>query len=52
METVFGKIANLTQTMKEEQSPLQKELDHLTKQVSILALGPWCLLFSCFLYFL
>lgn len=39
METVFGKIADLTQTMKEEQSPLQNELDHLTKQLSILALS-------------
>lgn len=38
MNTEFGKIANLTQTMKEEQSPLQKELDRLTKQVSIIAL--------------
>lgn len=37
METEFGKIANLTQTMKEEQSPLQKELDILTKQVSVMA---------------
>lgn len=39
METVFGKIANLTQTMTEEQSPLQKELDKLTKQVSIIAIA-------------
>jgi Ca2+-transporting ATPase len=39
METEFGKIANLTQTMKEEQSPLQKELDILTKQVSFIAMG-------------
>lgn len=37
METEFGKIANLTQTMKEEQSPLQKELDKLTKQVTFMA---------------
>jgi len=39
METVFGKIANLTQTMEEVQSPLQKELDILTKQVSIIAIA-------------
>lgn len=39
METIFGKIANLTQTMKEEKSPLQKELDLLTKQVSLIALS-------------
>ncbi len=39
METVFGKIANLTQTMDDVQSPLQKELDILTKQVSMIAIG-------------
>jgi magnesium-transporting ATPase (P-type) len=39
MNTMFGKIANLTQSMKEELSPLQKELNRLTKQVSILALS-------------
>lgn len=38
MKTEFGKIAMLTQSMKEEQSPLQKELDLLTKQVSLMAL--------------
>ena len=51
METVFGKIANLTQTMKEEQSPLQKELDHLTKQVSILALSLGALFFVISVFF-
>lgn len=39
MKTEFGKIANLTQTMKEEESPLQKELDRLTKQVSVIAIS-------------
>lgn len=39
MQTEFGKIADLTQTMKEEQSPLQKELDTLTKQISFIAIG-------------
>ena len=39
METIFGRIANLTQTMKEEKSPLQKELDYLTKQVSLIAMS-------------
>ncbi|MDP4119327.1 MAG: HAD-IC family P-type ATPase, partial [Bacillota bacterium] len=38
MKTEFGKIADLTQNMKEEPSPLQKELDHLTKQISIIAI--------------
>ncbi|WZL78254.1 cation-transporting P-type ATPase [Eubacteriales bacterium mix99] len=39
MDTEFGKIANLTQTVQEEQSPLEKELDRLTKQVSFIAVG-------------
>ena len=39
MKTEFGKIANLTQTMEDVQSPLQKELDKLTKQISIIAIG-------------
>lgn len=39
MGTEFGKIANLTQTMVEVQSPLQKELNRLTKQVSFMAIA-------------
>jgi len=39
MRTEFGKIAGLTQNMKEVASPLQKELDRLTKQVSVIAIG-------------
>lgn len=39
MDTEFGKIANLTQTVKEDQSPLEKELDKLTKQVSFMAIS-------------
>lgn len=39
METEFGKIASLTQSMAEEHSPLQKELDKLTKQISIFAMS-------------
>ncbi len=38
MRTEFGKIANLTQNMKTEESPLQKELNRLTKQISIIAI--------------
>ena len=51
METQFGKIANLTQAMKEEPSPLQKELNHLTKQMSILVLsiGAFFLMAAVFL---
>lgn len=37
MDTEFGKIANLTQTMKPDVSPLQKELNRLTKQVTLIA---------------
>lgn len=39
MGTEFGKIANLTQNMIEVPSPLQKELNRLTKQVSIIAIS-------------
>lgn len=45
MNTEFGKIANLTQTVKAEQSPLEKELDKLTKQVSIMAISIGALFF-------
>lgn len=38
MKTEFGKIANITQTMVEDESPLQKELNRLTKQISIIAI--------------
>ena len=39
MGTVFGGIAHLTQSMDEGASPLQRELDRLTKQLSAIALG-------------
>ena len=39
MKTEFGKIANLTQSMEKEQSPLQKELNRLTRQISIIAIS-------------
>jgi magnesium-transporting ATPase (P-type) len=39
MHTEFGKIAGLTQSQKEELSPLQKELGRLTKTVSVIAVG-------------
>lgn len=51
MDTEFGKIANLTQTMKEEQSPLEKELDLLTKQISIIAIGIGVIFFLSAVFF-
>lgn len=39
MATDFGKIAALTQNVHDDQSPLQKELSVLTKQISILAVS-------------
>jgi len=38
MATEFGKIASLTQNMKESESPLQRQLDRLTKQVTLFAM--------------
>jgi potassium/sodium efflux P-type ATPase len=45
MDTEFGKIAGLTQTLKEETSPLQKEMTKLTKTVSIMAVSIGVLFF-------
>ncbi len=45
-ETQFGKIAKLTQTIKEELSPLQKEVAKATRIVAILAVGLGVVLFS------
>jgi potassium/sodium efflux P-type ATPase len=39
MNTEFGKIANLTQSVGDEPSPLQKEMERVTKMVTILAVG-------------
>lgn len=39
MKTEFGKIANLTQGMEKDESPLQRELNRLTKQISMIAIG-------------
>jgi potassium/sodium efflux P-type ATPase len=38
METEFGKIAHLTQGVREELSPLQREMAHVTRVVSAIAL--------------
>ncbi len=36
MKTEFGQIADLTQNLAQGKGPLQKELDHLTKQISVI----------------
>lgn len=45
MDTEFGKIAGLTQALKEEPSPLQKEMAKVTKTVTILAVSIGMLFF-------
>ncbi len=45
MNTEFGKIAHLTQSVGEELSPLQKEMIHATKIVSAIAVGVGILFF-------
>lgn len=45
MSTEFGKIANLTQSLKEEDSPLQKEMGKLTKKVSAISVSIGVLFF-------
>ncbi|HTW92340.1 MAG TPA: HAD-IC family P-type ATPase [bacterium] len=39
MNTEIGEIASLTQTVKEELSPLQREINRLTRVISILAVS-------------
>ncbi|MCX7614337.1 MAG: cation-transporting P-type ATPase [Clostridiales bacterium] len=45
MRTEFGKIAGLTQNIKEDISPLQKEMGRITKIVSFMAVGIGTLFF-------
>jgi potassium/sodium efflux P-type ATPase len=45
MQTEFGKIAHLTQSVQDQLSPLQKELGRLTKKVTLLATGIGLLFF-------
>jgi magnesium-transporting ATPase (P-type) len=45
MNTEFGKIARLTQTVEDELSPLQKEVNRVTKIVTAMAMGIGLLLF-------
>ena len=37
--TQFGRIANLTQTVSEPPSPLLLQLEHITRRISLLAIG-------------
>jgi magnesium-transporting ATPase (P-type) len=39
METEFGRIAHLTQSLGKEQSPLQKEIAVVTRTISLVAIG-------------
>jgi magnesium-transporting ATPase (P-type) len=45
MHTEFGKIARLTQTLREQPSPLEQELAHVTRVVSYIALAVGSLFF-------
>jgi potassium/sodium efflux P-type ATPase len=45
MRSEFGKVAHLTQAVREELSPLQKEMVHTTKVVTLLAVGVGLLFF-------
>ena len=45
MSTEFGKIAGLTQSLDEAPSPLQKEMDRITRVVTVLAVSIGVVLF-------
>jgi len=45
METEFGKIAGMTLGVKDELSPLQKEMNRLTRSITILAVSIGVILF-------
>lgn len=51
MKTEFGKIAGLTQTMGNATSPMQKELNRLTKQVSVIAISSGTFFFLAAVFF-
>lgn len=50
MASEFGKIAHLTQNIHEEASPLQQELSHVTKIVSVIAVSCGLVFFILALY--
>ena len=51
MDTEFGKIANLAQTTVAALSPLQKELNKLTKQISLIAMSLGVFFFVASVFF-
>lgn len=51
METEFGKIASLTTSVTEVKSPLEKELDVLTRQLSLIAVGIGIVFFLAAVFF-
>lgn len=51
MHTEFGKIASLTQQQTKVLSPLQKELDRLTKQISMIAIAIGLAFFVAAIFF-
>jgi len=51
MDTEFGKIANLAQTTAAVLSPLQKELNKLTKQISLIAMALGVFFFLASVFF-
>lgn len=51
MTTEFGQIAQLTQNQRDNVSPLQKELNHLTQQISLLAILIGVLFFLLAIFF-
>ncbi|MDF2870798.1 MAG: cation-transporting P-type ATPase [Anaerocolumna sp.] len=50
-KTEFGKIAHLTQSMEADESPLQKELNRLTRQISIIAISFGVFFFVAAIFF-
>lgn len=50
MNTEFGKIAHLTQTIVDAPSPLQRELDRVTKVVTAMAVSIGIVFFILFVF--